>query len=81
MDRERLKYEGRRVGLRRDAKALELSCEAYRDQIRDKADPTIPVHELPGEEIANAALQLSMKLLELQSLKEQLAKIDDILRR
>lgn len=81
MNEERAKYMGRRAEAELRAKDLRVACDGLVTSLRNNLDPTVPVERLWGDVIASQALDLSNKLIELEAVLSEIARINDILGR
>jgi len=78
---ERLKYEGHLATLGKDKKALEIEIEGLVKAMRDNLDLMKRPEKLSTELIANQALQLRNKQIDLQAIISDIEKVHEILGR
>jgi hypothetical protein len=81
MDAERAKYLGRLEEKKQAEHSLSVEIDGLIDALRFEIDPTVDPAILNGERIANQGLQLSNKLIELEAVRQEMAKIRKILGR
>jgi hypothetical protein len=76
---ERLKYERRLIVLETQATPLELAIAGYRDTLRDLLDPLLPVGQLQGKVIADLAVKLAARQIDLRGKLSEVEKIKALL--
>lgn len=76
---ERLKYERRLIVLETQATPLELEIVNYREALRDLLDPLLPAAQLQGKVIADLAVKLAARQIDLRGKLTELEKIKALL--
>lgn len=78
---ERLKFEGRLSAARRDLKSFELRIKSQRTAIREMLDPFENLADIPGDQVAAAAMELAQKLIKYKELQGRIREINRALGR
>ncbi len=78
---ERHKYKGKLLEKEQDIKSKELEVKSHFESLRNLLDPTEPLLNLNGDEIAGHAFNLQKELIELRGLVAEADKIKDVLGR
>lgn len=73
---ERLKYEGRLLEYRQQARQLKLRAEGLRDAIRDCLDPFEKIEQLKAERISQQAMELWGVVETYREILDEIARIE-----
>lgn len=76
---ERLKYEGRLAMLRQDAAKLRIQLDGLVKSLRENIDPLERIEKLPGDIIAQQAVNFSAKQSVLLETLDEIRRAEEIL--